>query len=154
MTGYRAWLRSQENGEQRLENLDAFHTLAERSEAEGLADFLDEISLATDIDTGSSADGLALSTIQAAKGLEWPVVFVAGLEDGLVPHARALDGLEGEGSPLEEELRLLYVAVTRAVDRLYLTYARRRASQGRPLPAAPSRFLRHVPLDLVEHRAA
>ncbi len=154
MTGYQAWLRSQENGEKRLENLDAFHALAERSEAEGLADFLDEISLATEIDTGSSADGLALSTIHAAKGLEWPVVFVAGLEDGLLPHARALDGLEGEGGPLEEELRLLYVAMTRAVDRLYLTYARRRASQGRPLTATPSRFLRHVPRDLMEHRAA
>jgi len=132
-TGYRAWLRSQEDGEKRLENVDAFHALAQRSDAETLADFLDEISLATDIDTGSSADGLALSTIHAAKGLEWPVVFVAGLEEGLLPHARALDGLEGEGGPLEEELRLLYVAVTRAVDRLYLTYARRRTSQGRPL---------------------
>jgi DNA helicase-2/ATP-dependent DNA helicase PcrA len=154
MTGYRAWLGSQDGGEKRLENLDAFHALAERSEAKGLADFLDEISLATDMDTGSSADGLALSTIHAAKGLEWPVVFVVGLEDGLLPHARALDGLEGEGGPLEEELRLLYVAVTRAVDRLYLTYARRRTTQGRPLPTAPSRFLRHVPRDLVEHRAA
>ena len=154
MSGYGAWLRSAEGGEKRLENLDAFHALAQRSEAEDLAGFLDEISLATDLDTGSSGDGLALSTVHAAKGLEWPVVFVAGLEDGLLPHARALDELEGDGGPLEEELRLLYVAVTRAVDRLYLTYARRRTSQGRPLAASPSRFLRHLPTDLVERRAA
>ena len=120
----------------------------------GPSEFLDEMSLATDLDTGSDPEGLALSTIHAAKGLEWPVVFVAGLEEGLLPHARALDGLEGEGSPLEEELRLCYVAATRAVDRLYLTYARRRPGHGRAFSSAPSRFLRGIPDDLVERRAA
>jgi DNA helicase II / ATP-dependent DNA helicase PcrA len=154
MTGYQTWLQSQEDGEKRLENLDAFHALAQRSEAERLPDFLDEISLAADLDTGSSADGLALSTIHAAKGLEWPVVFVAGLEDGLLPHARALDGLDGEGSPLDEELRLCYVAVTRAVERLYLTYTRQRPRSGRTLPTEPSRFLRRIPGELLERRAA
>ena len=112
------------------------------------------MSLATDLDTGSDPAGLALSTIHAAKGLEWPVVFVAGLEEGLLPHARALDGLEGEGSPLEEELRLCYVAATRAVDRLYLTYAARRPSHGQALSATPSRFLRGIPGELLERRAA
>jgi DNA helicase-2/ATP-dependent DNA helicase PcrA len=154
MSGYQAWLRSQEDGEKRLGNLDAFHSLAKRSEGERLSDFLDEISLAADLDTGSSADGLALSTIHAAKGLEWPVVFVAGLEDGLLPHARALDGLGGEGGPLDEELRLCYVAVTRAVDRLYLTYTRQRPRSGKTLPAEPSRFLRRIPGELLERRAA
>jgi DNA helicase-2/ATP-dependent DNA helicase PcrA len=154
MSGYRAWLRAQEDGEKRLANLEAFHALAERSEADGLAEFLDEVSLATDLDTGSDPEGLALSTIHAAKGLEWPVVFVAGLEEGLLPHARALDGLEGEGGSLEEELRLCYVAATRAVDRLYLTYASRRPGHGQALSATPSRFLRGIPAELVERRVA
>ncbi|MDO8613269.1 MAG: ATP-dependent helicase, partial [Dehalococcoidia bacterium] len=131
-----------------------FHALAERSEAQDLPEFLDEVSLATDLDTGSDPAGLALSTIHAAKGLEWPVVFVAGLEEGLLPHARALDGLEGEGSPLVEELRLCYVAATRAVDRLYLTYASRRPGHGQALSATPSRFLRGIPGELIERRVA
>jgi DNA helicase-2/ATP-dependent DNA helicase PcrA len=86
--------------------------------------------------------------------LEWPVVFLAGLEEGLLPPARALDGLEVDGGPLEEELRLCYVAATRAIDRLYLTYAARRGGQGRLLPAAPSRFLRSIPAEFVERRVA
>lgn len=154
MSGYQAWLGSQEEGEKRLENLSSFCAFAQRSQAQDLPSFLDEISLAADLDTGSSPEGLALSTIHAAKGLEWPVVFVAGLEDGLLPHARALDGLDGEGSPLEEELRLCYVAVTRAVDRLYLTYTRQRPRSGRVAPAEPSRFLRRIPGQLLERRAA
>jgi DNA helicase-2/ATP-dependent DNA helicase PcrA len=154
MSGYRAWLRAQEDGEKRLANLEAFHALAERSEAQDLPELLDEVSLATDLDTGSDPEGLALSTIHAAKGLEWPVVFVAGLEEGLLPHARALDGLEGEGGALEEELRLCYVAATRAVDRLYLTYASRRPGHGQALAATPSRFLRGIPGGLIERRVA
>jgi DNA helicase-2/ATP-dependent DNA helicase PcrA len=155
MTGYERWLRTQEDGEKRLENLAALKGLAERSDAESLGDFLDEISLATDVDTGAVADGLALSTIHAAKGLEWPVVFVTGLEDGLLPHVKALEGMELEGGPVEEELRILYVAVTRAIDRLYLTYAQRRTFQGHRLAGTPSRFLRHVPAELVSpNRAA
>src|SRR3990172_5318412 len=105
MSGYRDWLRAQEDGEKRLENLAAFHALAERSDVDSLGDFLDEVSLAADFDTGTSVDGLTLSTIHAAKGLEWPVVFVAGLEEGLLHHTRALDGLEVDGGPLAEEPR-------------------------------------------------
>jgi DNA helicase-2/ATP-dependent DNA helicase PcrA len=154
MTGYSNWVRSQDDGEKRLANLAAFHELAERSDAEDLREFLDDLSLAGELDTGSDPQGLALSTIHAAKGLEWPIVFVAGLEDGLLPHARALNGLEVDSGPLEEELRLCYVAATRAIDRLYLTYAARRGGHGRVLPSAPSRFLRSIPADLVERRAA
>ena len=153
-TGYSTWLRGQDGGEKRLANLESFGDLAKRSDAGDLSAFLDEISLATDLDTGSGPEGLALSTIHAAKGLEWPVVFVAGLEDGLLPHARALDGISGEDSPLEEELRLCYVAITRAVDRLYLTYARRRSANGRDVSCAPSRFLKRISSDLLETRAA
>ena len=155
MTGYRNWLRSQDDGEKRLANLTAFHDLAQRSDAEDLREFLDELSLAGELDTGSDPQGLALSTIHAAKGLEWPIVFVAGLEEGLLPHARALEGLEVvDGGPLEEELRLCYVAATRAIDRLYLTYAACRGGQGRVMPAAPSRFLRSIPAELVERWVA
>ena len=155
MTGYQAWLRvaggRREAAGQPGRRSAPWPSARTRSD---LPEFLDEISLATDLDTGSDPEGLALSTIHAAKGLEWPVVFVAGLEDGLLPHARALDELETEASPLEEELRLCYVAVTRAVDRLYLTYARRRPRNGKTLAAEPSRFLRRIPRELLERRAA
>jgi DNA helicase-2/ATP-dependent DNA helicase PcrA len=81
-------------------------------------------------------------------------VFGAGLEDGLLPHARALEESETDGSPIDEELRLCYVAITRAVDRLFLTYARQRPRNGRALPAEPSRFLRRIPGELLERHAA
>jgi DNA helicase-2/ATP-dependent DNA helicase PcrA len=146
-SGYRAWLRRQDDGEQRVTNLLAFRALAERSESANLGEFLDEVSLAAEVETGSGPEGLCLSTIHAAKGLEWPVVFVAGLEEGLLPHARALNSEEGA---VEEELRLCYVAVTRAVDRLYLSYARRRPGRGRTFWSSPSRFLQHIPPECFE----
>ena len=153
-TGYRDWLRLQEDGEKRLANLAALQSVAQSSEAETLADFMDELGLATDLDTGTDSRGITLSTIHAAKGLEWPVVFVTGLEDGLLPHARSLDAPGPDSAALEEELRLLYVAVTRAIERLYLTYARRRAHQGRMLDGVPSRFLQHLPAELIGATAA
>lgn len=151
-TGYRDWLRQHEDGEKRLANLAALQSMAERSGCETLADYLEELGLATDLDTGSDSGGLSLSTIHAAKGLEWPVVFVSGLEDGLLPHVRSLE--TAEGSAMEEELRLLYVAVTRAIDRLYLTFARRRIYQGKALEGEPSRFLKHLPASSLSGTAA
>nr|ART39303.1 H136 [uncultured bacterium] len=153
-TGYLDWLHSQDDGEKRLANLAAMRSMAERNGSETLGDLLDDLSLATDFDTGTDSGGVSLSTIHAAKGLEWPVVFVTGLEDGLLPHVRSLESLDTEGAAMEEELRLLYVAVTRAIDRLYLTYARRRSHQGRPLAGEPSRFLQHLPRELAGMRAA
>src|SRR5581483_9850103 len=88
---------------------------------------------------------VTLMTLHNAKGLEYPIVFITGCEDGVFPHSRALD----EGG-LEEERRLFYVGVTRAMRQLYLTYARRRAIFGAQAYGLPSRFLAEVPAELTD----
>ncbi len=99
-----------------------------------------------DADTRSDDQGLVtLMTLHNAKGLEYPIVFIAGCEDGVFPHSRAID----EGS-LEEERRLFYVGITRAMRQLYLTYARRRAVFGAQTFGLRSRFLDEIPADLLE----
>ena len=108
--------------------------------------FLQEIALVADADTRADDEGLVtLMTLHNAKGLEYPTVFIAGLEDGVFPHSRAVD----EGG-LEEERRLFYVGVTRAMRHLYLTYARRRAVFGAQSYGLPSRFLTEIPGELLE----
>ncbi|HEX9632635.1 MAG TPA: UvrD-helicase domain-containing protein [Gemmatimonadales bacterium] len=97
---------------------------------------------------GGDPDGVTLMTVHTAKGLEWPVVVVAGLEDGLFPLSRALETPEGA----EEERRLAYVAVTRARDRLCLTWARARRRGGQLMPGLPSRFLEAIPPGVSEER--
>jgi len=101
----------------------------------------------------SGADALSLITLHAAKGLEFPVVFIAGLEDGLFPTSRALDAASGfnpDPRPLEEERRLAYVGMTRAKERLYLSHAWRRATRaGSGFAAEPSRFLHEIPAELM-----
>ncbi len=118
----------------------------EDTDAGSLERFLQEIALVADADTRADDDGLVtLMTLHNAKGLEYPTVFIAGCEDGVFPHSRAID----EGG-LEEERRLFYVGVTRAMRRLYLTYARRRAVFGAQSFGLPSRFLTEIPGDLLE----
>jgi DNA helicase-2/ATP-dependent DNA helicase PcrA len=108
--------------------------------------FLQEVALVADADTRTDDEGLVtLMTLHNAKGLEYPTVFITGCEDGVFPHSRAID----EGG-LEEERRLFYVGVTRAMRRLYLTYARRRAVFGAQSYGLPSRFLTEVPSDLLD----
>jgi DNA helicase II / ATP-dependent DNA helicase PcrA len=108
--------------------------------------FLQQIALVADADTRSDDEGLVtLMTLHNAKGLEYPTVFIVGCEDGVFPHSRALD----EGG-LEEERRLFYVGVTRAMRQLYLTYARRRAVFGAQTYGLPSRFLAEVPAELTD----
>ncbi len=108
--------------------------------------FLQEVALVADADTRTDDEGLVtLMTLHNAKGLEYPTVFIAGLEDGVFPHSRAID----EGG-LEEERRLFYVGITRAMRQLYLTYARRRAVFGAQSYGMPSRFLSEIPADLLE----
>jgi DNA helicase II / ATP-dependent DNA helicase PcrA len=108
--------------------------------------FLQEIALVADADSRSDENGLVtLMTLHNAKGLEYPIVFIAGCEEGVFPHSRALD----EGG-LEEERRLLYVGITRAMRQLYLTYARRRAVFGAQTYGMRSRFLDEIPGDLLE----
>jgi superfamily I DNA/RNA helicase len=115
-------------------------------ERDMLGVFLQEIALVADADARSDEEGLVtLMTAHNAKGLEYPTIFVTGLEDGVFPHSRALE----EGA-LEEERRLFYVAVTRAMRQLYLTHARRRAAFGAQTYGMRSRFLDEIPADLLD----
>ena len=93
-------------------------------------------------------DGVTLMTLHTAKGLEWPIVVIAGMEEGLFPSSRALESPDG----LEEERRLCYVGITRAKDTLILTWARARRRGGELRPGIPSRFLRELPAELVDER--
>ncbi len=117
-----------------------------------LGGFLEQVSLMSDIDTLKEEGRLVtLMTIHAAKGLEFPVVFVTGLEEGVFPHNRSIASEEnGEDGPIEEERRLMYVAMTRAEDLLWLTHAQQRTFYGAPQYQQPSRFLEeledHLPL--------
>jgi DNA helicase-2/ATP-dependent DNA helicase PcrA len=136
----------------RIENLEQLVEVAREfdaaagEDADTLDVFLQEVALVADADTRSDDEGLVtLMTLHNAKGLEYPIVFVAGMEDGVFPHSRAID----EGS-LEEERRLFYVGITRAMRQLYLTYARRRAVFGAQTFGMPSRFLDEIPADLLE----
>lgn len=113
---------------------------------EALAAFLEEVSLVADIDKyDPEADAVTLITLHAAKGLEFPVVFIVGLEENYLPHSRAIE--EGD---LEEERRLLYVGITRAMQKLYLVYTFRRTVFGEPRPSKPSRFLAEIPANLIK----
>ncbi|MFD0774390.1 UvrD-helicase domain-containing protein [Streptomonospora algeriensis] len=119
-----------------------------------LVDFLEQVSLVADTDQIPDADEsggvVTLMTLHAAKGLEFPVVFLTGMEDGVFPHMRTL----GEKTELEEERRLAYVGITRARERLHLTRAAVRSAWGSPSFNPPSRFLDEVPVELVEWRRA
>ncbi len=136
----------------RIENLQQLVEVAHefdsgaRAEGDTLELFLQELALKSDGDSRRDDEGLVtLMTLHNAKGLEYPIVFVVGCEEGVFPHQRALD----EGG-IEEERRLFYVAVTRAMRELYLTYARRRSVFGAATYSISSRFLDEVPADLTE----
>ena len=134
-----------ENLEQLVEVGREFDMGAAESE-DSLDVFLQQIALVADADSRSEDEGLVtLMTLHNAKGLEYPIVFIAGCEDGVFPHSRALD----EGA-LEEERRLFYVGVTRAMQKLYLTHARRRAVFGAQSYGLPSRFLDEIPAELLD----
>ena len=146
-----------EDNRDRLENLREFISVAKNfddgaAEGEnGLADFLAQIALISDVDQTEQSDGtVTLMTFHAAKGLEFPAVFMAGMEEGLFPHSRTLL----DDTEIEEERRTCYVGITRAERRLYLTYARQRTIYGRTEMSRPSRFLAEIPEELVEHREA
>ncbi|HEY1834455.1 MAG TPA: UvrD-helicase domain-containing protein [Solirubrobacteraceae bacterium] len=138
----------------RIENLEQLIEVgrefdARATEGEGTLDtFLQEIALVADADTRSDDEGLVtLMTLHNAKGLEYETVFIAGCEDGVFPHSRSID----EGT-LEEERRLFYVGVTRAMRRLYLTHARRRAVFGAQSYGLRSRFIDEIPADLLDEQ--
>jgi len=135
----------------RIENLKELANAAHDAEARGetLAEFLDHAALASDSDQFDPDARVTLMTLHAAKGLEFPLVFLAGLEEGLFPHSRTLNNPE----ELEEERRLCYVGMTRAMNTLVLTRAeyRRRYGNDAPERSIPSRFLEEVPSQLVEN---
>jgi DNA helicase-2/ATP-dependent DNA helicase PcrA len=134
-----------ENLEQLVEVGREFDASAE-PENDTLDVFLQEISLVADADSRSDDESLVtLMTLHNAKGLEYPTIFIAGCEEGVFPHSRALD----EGG-LEEERRLFYVGITRAMRELYLTYAQRRAVFGAQTPGLRSRFLAEIPAELLD----
>lgn len=115
-----------------------------------LPTFLEEVALVADVDSlDKQSDVITCITLHQAKGLEFPVVFLIGLEEGLLPHSRSMD----ERDKLEEERRLLYVGATRARQRLYLLYAFRRTSFGRTNISTPSRFLASIPRELLKQPA-
>jgi DNA helicase-2/ATP-dependent DNA helicase PcrA len=112
-----------------------------------LPTFLEEVALVSDVDAvKEERDSITCITLHQAKGLEYPVVFIVGLEEGLLPHSRSLDDREA----LEEERRLFYVGATRARERLYLLYAFRRTAYGRTNMSQPSRFLTDIPKELIK----
>ena len=153
--GYTASLKAEHTieAETRLENLDEFLSVTKRFDDEyeenddaenALSDFLSEVSLLSDQDDlANNDDQVALMTLHAAKGLEFPVVFLVGMEDGLFPLARALM----EDDQLEEERRLAYVGITRAKRELFLTNAYSRMMYGRMQNNPPSRFLAEIDQD-------
>lgn len=152
-TGYRASLEEEgtEEAASRLENVRELVTVAQEYEAStgdgSLHSFLEHLSLVTDADTyDPQADRVALMTLHAAKGLEFRAVFLCGLEEGIFPHVRCLD----DPRQLEEERRLAYVGMTRAKERLYLTYARMRSLFGRTTANVPSRFVEELPEEVLE----
>ncbi|HSK52915.1 MAG TPA: UvrD-helicase domain-containing protein [Clostridia bacterium] len=151
-SGYRAMLADgSEDGEERWANLLELRSVTTRyddlSPEDALDRLLEETALVADQDSyEGDADAVTLITLHAAKGLEFPVVFIAGLEEGLFPHSRALD----DEKELEEERRLAYVGITRAKRRLFLSHAWRRATWGMGQASVPSRFLLEIPAELME----
>jgi DNA helicase-2/ATP-dependent DNA helicase PcrA len=133
-----------ENLEQLVEGARAFDAQAAAGE-DTLAAYLQEIALVADADSRSDEGLVTLMTLHNAKGLEYPTVFITGCEDGVFPHSRAID----EGG-LEEERRLFYVGITRAMRQLYLTHARRRAVFGTQSYGLRSRFLDEIPAELLD----
>ena len=150
-TGYENALKAENNeeAEARLENLQELVNAAvdyDEQGPEGLRDFIDHSALVADTDQYKSDVPVTLMTAHSAKGLEFPLVFIVGLEDGLFPHSRSLS----DASDIEEERRLAYVAMTRAEKYLYVTHAVKRRVYGEELASEPSQFLNEMPINLIE----
>ena len=153
ITGYSKALELEDTteAENRLENLDEFLTVAIEFEEEladnTLADFLEGITLSSDIDnTDETEDSVTLMTLHSAKGLEFPVVFLVGMEEGIFPGYKSI----GEQKELEEERRLCYVGITRAKQHLFLTCARQRTIFGSTSCNQVSRFVKEIPEELLD----
>jgi len=146
--GYRSYIDDgTDEGRDRWENVTELRRLAGEYKDEGLESFLENVALVSDQDTlDDSANVPTLLTLHAAKGLEYPTVFIVGLNDGTLPHIRSFDDPEG----MQEERRLFYVGITRAENQLYLLHSLNRYTYGYAEPAEPSRFLDDIPYDLLD----
>lgn len=150
-TGYSDALKAEnsDEAEARIANLQELVNAAvdyDQIEGEGLRDFIDHAALVSDVDQYKRDALVTLMTAHSAKGLEFPLVFIVGLEEGLFPHSRAV----ADPAELEEERRLCYVAITRAERFLYVTHAMKRRVYGEEMASEPSQFLNEMPLDLME----
>ena len=148
-TGYLAELTAEgtHEAESRIENITQLVTVA--SSYETLEEFLSMVALVSDADElGEAAERVSLMTLHIAKGLEYPAVFLVGLEEGIFPHSRSLDS--GDPDDIEEERRLAYVGITRAREHLAVSHAWTRSQWGQTTDALPSRFLSEIPSELVE----
>ncbi|MEO7539329.1 MAG: UvrD-helicase domain-containing protein [Pyrinomonadaceae bacterium] len=150
-TGYASALRIENTDESaaRLENLEELVNAAvdyDKQEESGLRDFIDHAALTADTDKYDRNAAVTLMTVHSAKGLEFPIVFLVGLEDGIFPHSRSIT----DPKELEEERRLAYVAITRAEKILYVTHSLRRRVYGEDIAAEPSQFLNEMPLELID----
>ncbi|HFC11884.1 MAG TPA: hypothetical protein ENJ56_03495, partial [Anaerolineae bacterium] len=135
-----------DEGRDRWQNVMEFRGVANAGEGVTLVEFLEQVALVADADTvEETANAPTLLTLHASKGLEFPVVFIAGIEEKILPHSRSLE----DGDQMAEERRLFYVGLTRAKDKLYLSYAFRRSLYGMSDTAVPSRFLGEIPSEVV-----
>ncbi len=152
-TGYRDHLKGEDNPEERWENVQELVSLARAyqhlSPSEALGSLLHKIKQATDaVELRQDADAVTFNTLHGAKGTEFPVVFLVGVEEGLLPHSRSMD----DAARLEEERRLCYVGITRAMDLVYLTHVEKRYAYGEAVSRVPSRFISEIPPRLVTAR--
>jgi len=149
-SGYKQYVLNEADGEERWENILELRTVAQDyvdlKPRESLSAFLEGVTLVSDVDgLDESVSAVTLITLHQAKGLEFPVVFIVGMEDGILPHFRSFDDPE----QMEEERRLCYVGVTRAKQKVYLVRAFRRNLMGRSQVSQPSRFLSDIPQHLI-----
>ena len=154
-TGYKKYILEGADGEERWENIMELRTVAaefrDLKPREGLVALLEEVALVSDVDElDEKVEAATLITLHQAKGLEFPVVFIVGMEEGVLPHFKSLPDPE----QMEEERRLCYVGITRAKEKVYLVYALRRSLMGSSAHNPPSRFLKDIPLELTTSPAA
>ncbi len=149
-SGYKNYILGEEDGDERWDNVMELRTVAEEyrelGPGEGLASFLEGVALVSDVDSlKESTDKVTLITLHQAKGLEFGIVFIVGVEEGLLPHFKTFD----DPVQMEEERRLCYVGITRAKRKVYLVHAFRRSLMGRSTVNKPSRFLQDIPRNLI-----